>query len=296
MAQAMPWGDLQYFRAVCEGGSIAAAARAMGVNHSTVLRRINSLEQSLQVQLFDRLPSGYSLTERGQHLANGMAAVSEQFDSLERQITGADLALRGSLRLTAPDSLVQSLLLPSLAAFSQRHPKVQLEVLIHDRYFSLSRREADVALRGANEPPENLIGRPVGIMQTALFAAKSYLERQPNQLPLEQQSWVVPSEALAHLASAQWLRRKVPAERWVLQVDSLVALADAVAAGVGIGWLLLPLAAQRPGLVQLQPPNEAFNTKLWVLTHPDLRRMARVRALSDCLYQALSTDPRLLHA
>ena len=122
MESRVQWSDLQFFVAVCESGSIGAAAQALGVNHSTVLRRLGSLEQALDVRLFDRLPGGYALTVQGQELASGIAGVSEQLEAAGRQVTGSDLALRGNIRLTAPDTLMQALLMPRLAAFSALRP------------------------------------------------------------------------------------------------------------------------------------------------------------------------------
>ncbi len=295
MGARMQWGDLQFFLAVCERGSISAAAQALQVNHSTVLRRIASLEQTLDVRLFDRLPGGYALTARGQELAAGIAGVSDTLDAAERRVTGADLQLGGTVRLTAPDTLLQTLLLQPLGDFGARHPRLRLELVINNSFMNLTQREADVAVRGSNRPPDNLIGRRVGIVQTALYGSRSYLKslgRRPREADYR---WVGHAEPLAHLTSARWIREHVAPERIGLRVDSLITLADAVAAGFGVGWLLCPLAASRRGLVRLQPPDSAFDTQVWVLTHPDLRRVARIRALTEFLYATLSVDPRLQH-
>lgn len=293
MTRRLPWGDLPYFLAVCQRGSVGAAAQALQVNHSTVLRRIASLEKTLEVRLFDRLPSGYAPTERGQELAAGLAGVDEQFSALERRITGADLGLSGLVRLTAPDSLLRSLLLQPLAAFSAQHHQLQLQLVVGDQPMNLNQRGADVAVRGSNSPPENLIGRPVGIVRTALYASRAYLQAHAQVDELGAHRWVGHAEPLAHIRSARWLSSQVAPERIVLRVDSLITLADAVAAGFGVGWLLCPLADARQDLVQLRPPDPEFDTTVWVLTHPDLKRVARVRALSEFLYQCLSQHPQL---
>lgn len=296
MAAAMEWNDVQVFLAVCEQGSVGAAAKALQVNHSTVLRRIAQLEKALAVRLFDRLPRGYSLTAHGHELAAAVAGVPEQFDAAQRRLTGADLTLAGTIRLTAPDTLVQALLLPLLAEFGRRHPGVQLELVANDTFLNLTRREADVAVRGSNRPPENLVGRPVGRIQTALYAAEAYLGSLPDGASRADWQWVGHDAALAHLASARWIQRHVDDARVALRLNSLVALADAVAAGAGVGWLQVPLAAARPGLRQLQAAPDEFDTEVWVLTHPDLRRVARIQALTDFLYERLAQDPRLAHA
>ena len=295
MTTPLPWTDLQVFLAVCERGSVGAAARSLGVNHSTVLRRLGALEAQLAVRLFDRLPRGYSLTTDGHELAAGLAGVSEQLDAAQRHVSRGDLALRGTIRVTAPDTLVQLFLMPLVARFQSAHPELRLELVASDSFLNLTQREADVALRGANNPPEHLIGRRVGTIQTALDASRAYLDTELSRAPLSLR-WVGPEASLAHLASAKWIARHVPEEKVVLRVGSLVAMGQAVSMGVGVGWLLCPFGDAADGLERLVPPVPELDTQVWVLTHPDLRRVARIKALTDFLYEQLSSDPRLTHS
>jgi DNA-binding transcriptional LysR family regulator len=295
MAEPLAWSDLQVFLAVCGRGSIGGAAQALQVNHSTVLRRIAALEQALSVRLFDRLPRGYVLTAHGQELAAAVAGLPEQVDAAQRRLTGADLALSGTIRLTAPDALIHALLWPLLAQFQRQHPLVRLEIVAGNSFLNLTQREADVAVRGVNRPPENLVGRRVGSLQTALYASRDYMESLGRNATESDWRWVGHDAALAQLDSAKWMRRHVPDDRVVLRVDSLVAMADAVASGFGVGWVLCPLAEARAGLERLQAPPPELDTQVWVLTHPDLRRVARVRALTDFLFEGLSNDGRLAH-
>lgn len=287
------WDDLRHFLAVVERGSISGAAAALRVNHSTVLRRIAALEEGLGQRLFDRLPAGYALTAQGHALAEGLAGVAERIEAAQRQVQGGDAQVRGVVRLTTTDTLLQGLLLPLLGDFRARHPEVQLELSVGNGFLSLTQREADVALRGTNQPPENLVGRRAGTIRTALYAARSYLESLPAGAGRAQWHWIALDPSLAHLAQARRVHEEVDPARIALRLDSLVAMADAVAAGLGVGWLLCPLAAQRPGLVELAPPDPAMDTGIWVLTHPDLRQVARVRALTGFLHDTLSADPRL---
>lgn len=292
----MDWNDLQHFLAIRERGSIAGAAQALGVNHSTVLRRVASLEQSLGVRLFDRLPSGYALTPAGHELAESLEGVAERIEAGSRRLQGGDLEVRGSVRLTTTDTLLQGLLNPLLAEFSAAHPALQLQVVSHYGMLNLTQREADVAVRGSNRPPESLVGRPVGEIRTAMYASRAYLKSLGRRRDDAQAwRWVAPDESLAHLAQMQWLRTHVPDERIAMRLTSLAAMVEAVTAGVGVGLLLCPLADGRRELVQLQPAIEALDTQVWVLTHPDLRSVARVKALTAFLVQRLSADPRLLH-
>lgn len=295
MPTPLEWSDLQFFVAVCERGSVGAAAKALGVNHSTVLRRIANLERTLDVRLFDRLPSGYALTEQGRTLEAGVAGVQDQLDAAQRQITGSDLALGGTIRLTAPDTLSQAFLFPLLAEFQAAHPAVRLELIAGNNFLNLTQREADVAVRGSNHPPENLVGRRAGVIQTALYGSREYLKSLGRKHATADYHWVGHDPALSHLLSAKWMAKHVAPERVVFRVDSLVSMANAVAAGFGVGWLLCPLGDAREELQRIQVPRADLDTQIWVLTHPDLKRVARIKALTDFLYERLSSDGRLAH-
>lgn len=291
----MNWDDVQVFLGVCRAGSISGAARQLAVNHSTVLRRIASLEAALGVRLFDRLPGGYAPTSSGNELAEQLAGVAERMEGAQRRLMGLDEEIKGTIRLTAPDTLVHGLLMPLLREFRAQHPAVSIELAANNSFLSLTQREADVAVRGSNRPPENLVGRRVGDIQTALYASRSYLKSLPRGHALADYSWVAPDASLAHLEQAKWLARRVAPERIAMRVGSLVGMADAVEHGLGVGLLLCPLADARTELVRLQPPPRELDTQIWILTHPDLRQVARMRAFTQFLFDALSADARLLH-
>jgi DNA-binding transcriptional LysR family regulator len=288
------WDDLQVFLAVHGAGAVSGAARRLGVNHSTVLRRIGALEAALGTRLFDRLPGGYALTEAGQALAERLAGVAEQVDGAQRQVAGLDEQVQGPIRLTTTDTLVP-LLMPVLTAFGARHPGVQIQLAVNNVFSSLTRREADVAVRGTLQPPENLVGRRVGAIQTALYVSRGLAAARGRRKRLDDLRFVAPDESLAHLAQARWLAREVPPARIAMRVDSLLGMVEAVRGGAGAGLLLCPLAEGDERLVRLAPPNPALDTPIWILTHPDLRQVARMRAFTQALFDALSSDPRLVH-
>lgn len=295
ITRPLSWDDVQVFLGVVRQGSIAGAARSLGVNHSTVLRRIGSLEHTLAARLFDRLPGGYALTSSGNDLAERLAGIDEQMDAAHRHLMGVDVEVKGVIRLTSTDTLVHGVLMPLLARFHATYPGVQVQVVMNNNFLSLTRREADVAVRGSNRPPENLVGRRVGDIQTALYASKAYLKQAGRRAALDEHAWVAPDEGLSHLEQAKWLRRNVDPSRVVLRVDSLVGMVDAVQSGIGVGLLLCPLADARSDLVQLAPPDPQLDTRIWILTHPDLKQVARIRAFTQFLFDALSQDPRLAH-
>lgn len=291
----MDWTDLQYFLAMHTHRSVGAAAAALGVNHTTVLRRLARLEEEMGVALFERQPSGYAITGAGEELAVHLAGVPEQIDSASRQVMGLDLEIRGSIRVTAADTVFSALLIPHLQDFEERHPHVQLQLLMNNAFSNLGKREADVAVRGSNRPPENLIGRRVGRIQTAPYASKAYLARHGAGTDWARHTWIAPDESLSHLEQFRWAAAQLPAARIRTRIDSLVGMVDCARRGMGVAMLLCPLADAHEDLVRLAPPLPVLDTQIWILTHPDLKRVARIKALNDFLYERLSIDARLVH-
>ena len=290
----MDWSDLQFFLAVARHGSLSAAARQLGVNHSTVLRRLQHFEQGLGVAVLQRQSGGYVLTPAGDELVARLGGLDEQISGAERQVRGLEQQIRGSIRLTSTDTLFASLLTPLLADFQRLHSAVSLQLVSRNEFLRLTPREADMAVRGTHEPPEHLLGRCAGRIQTALYGSRDYLARM-GERPLSEHLWVGLDESLAHLKQAAWLSEHVPAEQVVARSDSLVGMLQCVRQGMGLGLLLCPLAEGCAELVRLAEPRPELDTPIWILTHPDLRRVGRIRALSDFLYERLSGDPRLAH-
>jgi DNA-binding transcriptional LysR family regulator len=286
----MDWDDYQYFLAVAGSGSVSAAARRLGQSHSTVLRRLDKLEAALDVRLFERFQTGYVLTTNGEELRALLAPIDEGMQEIERKLGGQDAALQGTIRVTTTDTLMD-LLLPALAEFRTTYPGIHLQVTVNNSFLNLSRRDADVAVRPSNTPPDNLVGRKLGALRTAPYAADAYLRAVadgPTGGDWARYDWVAPDETLAHLRQARWLREHVPAQQHVVSVDSLLGMVAAVEAGLGAGMLLCLLAEAKPALVRLADPDPALDTDVWILTHPDLRRVNRIRLFTAFLFDRLS--------
>ncbi len=290
----LDWDDLRAFLAVSESGSVSGAAKFLNVNHSTVLRRLASLEKRLGARLFDRLPRGYELTAQGEELRNRLHGVSEQIDSAQRSLSGRDLGVAGAIRITTTDTLMHGLLMPYLAEFRASNPAIQMEIVINNTFLNLTRREADIAVRPSNTVPENLVGRRVGCLRTAIYGSKKYLKENGGKKEWAAHVWVAPDEALSHLAQAKWMRDNIPADRIVVRIDSLLEMVAAVRDGMGVGLLLCILADHEPDIVPLAEPIDELETDLWILTHPALKGVARVKALTDFLYDRLRANDRLL--
>lgn len=286
------WGDFQVFVAVCETGAISRAAQRLGVNHSTVLRRVQALERAMGVALFDR-GNTYVLTPAGRDLLSGLAGATTRIEGARTQVQGRDDEVRGDVRLTTTDTLAHGMLMPLLREFCALHPQVSVRIAVNNNFLSLTRREADVAIRGSNRPPENLVGRHVGDIRTAAYASRSFLRSMARRPKLAEFDWIAPDAALAHLEQAKWLAANVPRERVVMSVDSLVGMLLAVRHGVGAAMLLCPLGDAHDDLLQLEPAPPALDTQIWILTHPDLRQVARIRAFAQFMFERLSNDPRL---
>jgi DNA-binding transcriptional LysR family regulator len=291
---SMDWDDLRVFLTVEHTGSLSGAARTLGVNHTTVLRRLRGLEADLAVRLFEHLPTGYVLTSAGEALRDRLRGVEDDIEAAQRALCGLDTRLTGAIRITTADTLARGLLIPSLGAFRAEHPGIDLQLVVNNTFSSLTRREADVALRGTNDPPPHLAGRQVGRVQTALYAARAYWRRHRRLATPAQHTWVATDENLDHLAQARWVARHIPRERIAVRVDSLTAMVDAVQAGLGVGFLLCFLGDRVRDLVRVAEPMDALDTQLWLLTHPDLRRVARIRTFTDYLYEALARHPHVL--
>jgi DNA-binding transcriptional LysR family regulator len=279
------WDDLRYVLAVAEHGSLAAAARALGVNHTTVLRRVNAFEAAQGLRLFERLPHGYAPTAGGEEMLAAARQLSHVVADLERRLAGQDLRVEGTLRVATTDTLAASLLPRHVTAFRARHPGIVVELAVGNQVANLTRRDADVAVRPMAGPPETLVGRRVCKIAFALYAAPG----------AEAGLWLVPDDTLAGSVAGRWARAHVPEAEVAARADSLLALRDLAAAGLGRTVLPCYLGdMEGGGLVRLGPVLPGAVSELWLLMHEDLRRTARVRAFTEFMAHALEGDRDLL--
>ena len=289
------WDDLRLALAVADAGSLAAAARVLGVNHTTVLRRVNAFEQRLGLRLFDRLPSGYALTAGGEEMLTSARAIAETVTALERRLSGQDLRLEGSLRLTTTDTLMVTMLPPLLAEFRALHPGIVIEVATTNAFANLTRRDADVALRPSAEPPETLVGRRISGVALAIYGTPSLADAAGDASEHFRQSrWIGFDDSLAGSSAAGWLRGSLPGAEIALRCDSFVAARAAAGAGLGLAALPCYLGDLSSRLVRCGEPILEMATALWVLTHADLRRTARISAFMEFAAESLSSRRDLL--
>ena len=278
------WDDLRFVLAVADSGSLAGAASSLRVNRTTVLRRINSFERKHGVRLFDRLPDGYVLTEAGNEILTAARGFENAIFSIERKLAGQDLRAEGVVRLATTDTLLASVLPAALATFKQAHPGIAIDVTTSNSFADLGKRDADIAVRPVIDPPELLIGRRVSAVAFAVYGAVTLAKDDGD---FASQRWVGTDDTLGGTSVARWMRNELPMLRPAIRADSLVSLAHLCAAGVGLAALPCYLGDSDARLARARAPIAEMTTALWVLTHRDLARTARVRLLMDHLSAAL---------
>lgn len=284
------WDDLRYVLAVADGGSLASAAAALRVNRTTVLRRINAFERKHAVRLFERLQTGYVLTPAGDEMLAAARGFENTIAALERKLAGQDLRAEGLVRVTTTDTLMGSILPPVLAAFQQANPGIAVTVTSSNALANLSKRDADVAIRPVIDAPETLVGRRICPVAFAVYGAM----KEPPGASLADHRWIAPDETLSTTSVARWMRESIPAGRIAFSADSLVLMREICAAGGGLAALPCYLGDTDSRLVRIQPPVTEMSTALWLLTHPDLVRTARVRLFMDFMSAGLARERSLI--
>lgn len=286
----MNWNDIPIALAVARTGSLSAAADQLEKNHSTVFRRLNALEESLGVRLFDRLPTGYVPTATGTALLANAERAADAVDDLARQAQGQDRRPAGDVRLTTNGNLAVDHVTPILADLAITHPELRVEVIVSDSEYDLTRREADLALRATRKPPEHLVGRKVVDYQWYLVGADAYLRRRAEPVSAETlhaHAFIGPAPALAGLPALRWLVERIERDQIVASANAFTTMAAMAAAGMGLA--VLPSDQLAPALHRLMriPLKPAQAGALWLLNHPDLREVARIRAVADALFNRL---------
>ncbi|MDC0661487.1 LysR family transcriptional regulator [Marinobacter sp. SS21] len=279
----MDWNGLKSFLAIAQTGSLAAAARLLGVNHSTMFRRLKAFEAEIGGRLFDKIDQRYVLTAMGEELLEQGQAIADRFEQIERRIAGKDIQPQGTVRITAPYNLACRYLPQALADFRQSYPDIHIELLSSNLEINMNSRQADIAVRATSAPPEHLIGRKVGSIPWSVFGSPAYRLRfdhpgSPDQLS---RHWLIGgSGAMANLPAFTWLDRQL-GQRIVARSDELTAMSYLAETGHGLAFL--PDDQARYGLERLFACPAAPASELWLLTHPDLRRVERIRLVMQHL-------------
>ena len=280
--------DLKLMLALLRGGTLAAAGERLGVDASTVFRSLQKLERGLGQRLFERSRSGYQANDLALQLAAHAEQIEAQLEAAQNAARLQPEQLGGTVRISSTDTLLHGLLAPALKPLQARHPRLGFELHTGNELASLSRRDADIALRATRRPPEHLIGRHLGPLRVALFvAADSPLSSLEDALAADC-PWVAPDEALPEHPSVLWRKKHWPKITPQYQVGSILSVQELVALGLGVGVLPLFLAQQRTGLRQLGRPIEEAQSELWLLSHPESRHLSRVAEVFSHLASTIS--------
>lgn len=299
MTQPLAWDDFRLVKAIADARSLGGAAEALTVNNSTVFRRLNTLEDQLGVRIFERARTGYMLTSAGEEMVALATRMSESIIEFERRIAGQDVRPSGELRVTTTDTMFSDLIAPAFCAFREKFPEILLDFIIDNRPLNLSRRDADVAIRAAVDPPETLVGRRIGSIAWSAYASKALIAqhkldpKDPAGFLASGIPWIGMSYPIHSMTPTKWLEDNIQPENFVAKVSAVSAVEDAITAGIGAGILPCFMGAKRASLVKL-PLTPKADSSLWILTHPDLKKAARVRAFLDFFGHELTRQRRLL--
>lgn len=277
----MQWDDLRLALAIAEEGSTTKAARKLGVAHTTVARRLATLERDAGVRLFERAENVLVPTAAGAKLVALASDFGARIADFAEAVVDVDNKLEGSVTVTAAE-LLSYFLARHLPAFHETYPAIQLRLRVTPTLLDLSRREADIAIRV--NPPETpeLVGKRVGHSEFAVYGTNAKLKMQDAR-------WVVTDDELATSAQSRWEQKHVDPTRIALRTNSRSTFVEAIRAGVGVGVLPCAYADADPSFTRKSPPITSMRAPMWVLVHASQRLVPRVRATSEFLTQCLKS-------
>src|SRR5262245_34180187 len=288
----LDWDDLRYFLAVANQGTLARAAVELGINATTVGRRLTALEERVGARLLDRTPEGFVLTPAGRDLLPHAERMQAEALSLEREVLGRDQQAKGLVRVTATEMLATRFITPHLSRLSARYPAITLELECTNRSVSLTRREADIALRLARPHEDNIVTRRLSDIPLALYASAEYLQRSGKPADPERS---LRGHEVALFASTRafrlenaWFEPRLDGAHICLRSDSVSSLYTATMAGAGIALLPRAVADREPRLTRIETETAPEPRVIWQAVHEDLQRSARVRAVLQFLQEVLA--------
>ena len=278
--------DLEVLLALVRGGTLAQAAARLSADASTVFRSVQRIEKSLGQRLFERTRQGYLPSEATAEIARHAERIEAELEAARAAAMAPNSEVTGRVRLTTTDSVLRGLVLPCLPVLAAQHPQLQLELRSANELMSLTRRDADLALRATPKAPEHLIGRHLGPIRFVACGAKSLSPAQRRKA-LDQHDWIAPDEAMPEHPSVRWRRKHLPklAPRYL--VDGVVSVVDAIKAGLGVGVVPLFMLDSEPQLMALSQPLEGCESQLWLLAHPESRHLRRIAAVYQHFAQSI---------
>lgn len=275
-AVTMQWDDLRVFLEVARAGSISGAAKRLGVQHSTVSRRVQALEEQLGTRLVDRKKSGYELTEAGEELQLSARKIEVEILEFEGARGGYDTGAVGELRVSAINNMASTVLMPIFVRFSQANPKIELHVQVTNKFVQLAERDSDIAIRLTNTPLDTLIGTRLATVASAVYGSAAYCAcLAAGEVEVK---WLGVECCGFHMS---WTKDACPQANHSLYVDDTLLTLAALRAGAGLAYLPCFMADGDPQLMRFREPEPRHDLGLWLLYHRDLRRTKRVRLFTD---------------
>jgi DNA-binding transcriptional LysR family regulator len=276
------WNDLKSFLAVARSGRLTAAAHRLQIDHTTLSRRLGALEHALKAKLFDRSPSGYTLTEPGRRLLPTAEEMERLALAAREAVGGSAAAVEGAVRIGAPEGFGSYFLAPRIAALKSLHPDLLIQLVAASAVFSLSRRDADIVVSVSRPPAGRLTVSKLTDYDLALYAAPAYLDSHPpirTARDLGVHSFVSYIGELLHFPELDFLQHVAPGGATSVESSNLLAQLRATLAGAGLCVLPAFLAGEEKGLVRVLPEEVSLTRSLWLIVHQDLAELARIKAV-----------------
>jgi DNA-binding transcriptional LysR family regulator len=293
---AWQWDDVRFFLAVARAGSLSGAARLLGLGHVTVGRRITLLEKQLGVTLLNRTPDGFVTTAAGEAILRQCAAMESAALDLERIVAGHDTLLTGAVRITTTEALACQLVAPAIAPLRAAHPELQVDLIVGVRTLDVARREADLAIRFARPSASDLVCRKLGEVGFSLYASKHDLARKgvPKQGQGLADFDLITFTGMPAAMSPFFMGESLEGARIALRCDNPLVQLRAAASKAGIAEVACFLGDSTPDLVRVWPKRAPARRVVWLIMHQDMRRAARIRAVSSAITEAFRRHKRVL--
>lgn len=284
------WDHLRFFLALADAGSLSQAARDLGVSHTTVLRRVKSIERELETHLFDHTGQGHKLTPAGHSLYVEVQKMQLAVNDIARKISGVDQTIEGPVTITTTDTLGYCILPPVITRLYECYPQLSVTLASSNQMSDISNREADIALRTCAEPPPNLVGRKIGSIKFCACASRSYIDaHQLTKFPEDTSThqFIVLDKKFREAPFYQWIVSRLHEQSGLLTANGMLTVYSLCIAGAGIAVLPDYLVKHNDSLVELIADTEFSTNDVWLLSHVDLRDTARIRLVKNFLFEDL---------
>jgi DNA-binding transcriptional LysR family regulator len=288
MERQMDWDDLQTFLVIAREGSLSAAAKALNTTQPTMGRRLTKLEQKVGARLLERHPRGFALTSLGEQVLGNAERIEAEVIATERVIKGRDIALEGIVKVTAVDVVASRIIIPAIATLQCTHPNIVVALIPDARLLSLSRREADIAVRFTRFENMDLVTKKIGIMTAGFYVSQKYIDKHGHPKNSVEHKIIQVLEDQTHLEEAQALQQQFPNAKISLRTNSREAMIMGCKQGIGIACLPKFRAEIEDDLLELTEISVLPRRDVWLGVHSDLRHMPRIRAVIDAISEAFA--------